>query len=492
MKQKKKTGKLSRRKRIFIGAAVMGGIAAGVYFGTAVYFSFHFLPGTMINGRDFSLKTAEKFQREVEKIVDDYTLTVTGTKEVRQRRTYDVSSDGTKENEHDGNCCVIKGRDIELKLVTDDQAQRVMDGQNCLMWPFSFFKKEVEEVPFSVTYDEKLLEEKIRTLDIIVSGAEGAVSARPVFDGKAFVISPEVYGVLPEAAEKKIRQCIEELKTELDLGEAGLLEIPAFLSDSPEVENACEIMNQYCKTQVVYTMDQEITVDAQVISGWLTCDENMNVTLNEDAVREWVSDLAGQYDTVGKVRIITTPSGKTAEVCGGTYGWVIDTAAETAALTENIRNGETVSREPVYTQRAADRSAQDWGTTYLEVDLTAQYMWYIEGGEVCLETDVVTGEPVTGMETPQGVYSILYTQRDAILTGEIDPKTGAPLYRTGVRYWMPFTQQGHGFHDADWQTAFGGNVYTYSGSHGCVNMPVDKAGELYSMLETGTPVVIHY
>ena len=54
MKQKKKTGKLSRRKRIFIGAAVMGGIAAGVYFGTAVYFSFHFLPGTMINGRDFS------------------------------------------------------------------------------------------------------------------------------------------------------------------------------------------------------------------------------------------------------------------------------------------------------------------------------------------------------------------------------------------------------------------------------------------------------
>ena len=229
-----------------------------------------------------------------------------------------------------------------------------------------------------------------------------------------------------------------------------------------------------------------------MISGWLTCDENMNVTLNEDAVREWVSDLAGQYDTVGKVRIITTPSGKTAEVCGGTYGWVIDTAAETAALTENIRNGETVSREPVYTQRAADRSAQDWGTTYLEVDLTAQYMWYIKGGEVCLETDVVTGEPVTGMETPQGVYSILYTQRDAILTGEIDPKTGAPLYRTWVRYWMPFTQQGHGFHDADWQTAFGGNVYTYSGSHGCVNMPVEKAGELFAMLEAGTPVVIHY
>ena len=57
---------------------------------------------------------------------------------------------------------------------------------------------------------------------------------------------------------------------------------------------------------------------------------------------------------------------------------------------------------------------------------------------------------------------------------------------------MPFTQQGHGFHDADWQDAFGGNVYTYYGSHGCVNMPVDKAGELYAVLEAGTPVVVHY
>ena len=151
-----------------------------------------------------------------------------------------------------------------------------------------------------------------------------------------------------------------------------------------------------------------------------------------------------------------------------------------------------MSREPAYTQRAAARSAQEWGSEYLEVDLTSQYMWYVKDGTVLLETDVVTGKPVSGMETPQGVYSILYTQQGVVLVGEINPSTGEPLYRTWVEYWMPFTQQGHGFHDADCQDAFGGNVYTYYGSHGCVNMPVDKAGELYAVLEAGTPVVVHY
>ena len=80
--------------------------------------------------------------------------------------------------------------------------------------------------------------------------------------------------------------------------------------------------------------------------------------------------------------------------------------------------------------------------------------------------------------TPAGVYSILYTEPDSKLIGEKDPETGKPVYETYVRYWMPFTYQGHGFHDADWQTAFGGSRYQSYGSHGCVNMPVDQA-ELY-------------
>ena len=66
-----------------------------------------------------------------------------------------------------------------------------------------------------------------------------------------------------------------------------------------------------------------------------------------------------------------------------------------------------------------------------------------------------------------------------------------PEYESFVSYWMPFNG-GIGMHDATWRGSFGGSIYMYSGSHGCINMPPAKAAELYGMLPIGTPVVIHY
>ena len=53
---------------------------------------------------------------------------------------------------------------------------------------------------------------------------------------------------------------------------------------------------------------------------------------------------------------------------------------------------------------------------------------------------------------------------------------------------------GVGFHDATWQTAFGGTLYQIpgTGSHGCINMPLDQAGALFNMIEPGTPVIFHW
>ncbi|MEG0370262.1 MAG: L,D-transpeptidase, partial [Hungatella sp.] len=56
------------------------------------------------------------------------------------------------------------------------------------------------------------------------------------------------------------------------------------------------------------------------------------------------------------------------------------------------------------------------------------------------------------------------------------------------------TWSGIGFHDADWQTAFGGSLNQIPdiGSHGCINMPVEQAARLYELLPMGTPVIVHY
>ena len=218
----------------------------------------------------------------------------------------------------------------------------------------------------------------------------------------------------------------------------------------------------------------------------------MKVTLDESAVREWMREFGKKYDTVGTTRSITTPNGKTVDVSGGTYGWSVDEDSETKTLIESIKNGEVKEKTPAYVQEAASHSAQDWGSTYVEVDLTDQHMWYIVDGSVAFEADVVTGLPTPDRETPAGVYSILELKRDKTLVGETDPETGEPIYETPVSYWMRVTWTGIGFHDATWQSSFGGSRYQTNGSHGCINMSYDEAATLYGMLSIGTPVVMHY
>ena len=47
---------------------------------------------------------------------------------------------------------------------------------------------------------------------------------------------------------------------------------------------------------------------------------------------------------------------------------------------------------------AASHGAQDWGSTYAEVDLTNQKMWYVKT-ESLMSADVVTGLPKGGRST---------------------------------------------------------------------------------------------
>ena len=272
----------------------------------------------------------------------------------------------------------------------------------------------------------------------------------------------------------------------------GCYKKPVYTSDSKEVKAACDEMNKYLQASITYTMTENVVVDKSVINSWVTVDDNMKVSFNENAVRDWLTAFGDKYDTVGTTRTITTPTGKTVEISGGTYGWSIDEDTEFTALTNSIKNGEVVTKEPAYYQTAASHSAQDWGDTYAEVDISAQHMWYISGGSVVLETDVVTGVPIPEKETTLGVYDILEKSLNKTLVGEDDPVTGKPIYETPVSYWMRVTWSGIGFHDAIWQPAFGGTLYRDGlGSHGCINMPLDKAAALYNVISVGTPVIVH-
>ena len=116
--------------------------------------------------------------------------------------------------------------------------------------------------------------------------------------------------------------------------------MPAYTSDSPEVQAACDEMNEYLKASITYPMDEDVVVDKDLISKWVTYDDDMKVAFNEDAVKRVDEGVGKKYDTLGTTRTITTPTGKTAEVSGGTYGWSVDEETETKNLINSIKNGE--------------------------------------------------------------------------------------------------------------------------------------------------------
>ena len=178
-------------------------------------------------------------------------------------------------------------------------------------------------------------------------------------------------------------------------------------------------------------------------------------------------------------------------VGGGEYGWQINQSEEVNQLFNEITSGQTVSREPVYSSTANAYAPNDIGSTYIEVDLGAQHMYYYQDGALIFDSDFVSGNmSYSDRATPTGVYSLYYKKSPDVLRGKKLPN-GQYEYETPVNYWMPFCG-GVGFHDANWRSSFGGDIYLTNGSHGCINLPPEKAKQLYGIIQTGIPIVMFY
>lgn len=141
--------------------------------------------------------------------------------------------------------------------------------------------------------------------------------------------------------------------------------------------------------------------------------------------------------------------------------------------------GTAVNREITVNDKIFGKSV---GSTYVEVSIDKQHMWFYKGGKLMVETDVVTGNADGSHNTPKGYFSMFQRARNTTLSG--------PGYSSFVEYWMAFSG-GCGIHDASWRSSFGGSIYKGNGSHGCVNTPVSKVKIIYNNTDYGTPVIVY-
>jgi hypothetical protein len=108
---------------------------------------------------------------------------------------------------------------------------------------------------------------------------------------------------------------------------------------------------------------------------------------------------------------------------------------------------------------------------------------YDEFGEVFMEETISTGRDST--PTPRGTFTVFRKTPSRYMQGPL-PGISTDYYDLpGVPWNMYFTEQGGAIHGAYWHDKFG-----QQWSHGCVNLPVEKARELYLWAEVGTQVII--
>ncbi len=289
-------------------------------------------------------------------------------------------------------------------------------------------------------------------------------------------------------------------KIMLNMEESGCHEPHQADIMTEDLQSEPEPYSSYANCSITFDFeDRSKKVDSNMIADWIVTlhdgsvakDAEGNPLFDRDKVSAFVQQMAAETDTLGTSRSfyatvdgwITMPWDSDYS---SIYGWQINQAATVEQLIGLMCAGETVTVEPQYNVRGYCRATDDIGTTYVEVDISEQHLWLYKDNVIVLESDIVSGtETDPERRTPRGIGSIWSHEKQRVLgTMEVQG------YETLVNYWMPFNYMGCGFHDLD-RSEYGGTIYMYNGSHGCINMPLNKVEELYNMTENGVPVIVH-
>lgn len=452
--------------KIVIGIIISLCSLLAIYFGMAIYFMDHFYFGSEINGINVSGKTIEEVKAQMATGLQAYTLNL---------------KERCSKSEQ------IRSSDIGLKYNSGGQYKDFKDKQNPFKWLSAFFNTEDSKMIDEVSYDTKLLKERVEKLCCFDS-SNIIEPKNPSFKytDKGYVIVNEVNGnkVNKDILYDHVAKAILKKEATIDLESINCYIRPKYTSNSPEIIQIKNILNKYASSKITYTFgDRKEIIDGSIINKWLKVDENLEVIIDGEQVKNYMDRLFNTYNTIGKTRNFVTASGKNINISGGDYGWSINNAKEIQDLNAAIKEGQTITKEPMYIQTALSHNNNDIGSTYVEIDMTKQHLWFYKNGSLIVQGNIVTGNVSSNHSTPEGIYRLKYKETNTVLRGQ--------GYSSPVEFWMPFNG-GIGIHDASWRSEFGGNIYKTNGSHGCINSPYYLAKSIFYNIEEGDPIICYY
>ena len=465
--QKKKRGP----KKLLIAASCVGLLAAA-YLGVGIFFRSHFVPNSRVNGIDSFGKTAQQMADLLADREKSYHMVI-------------KTADGATEQ-------VITPDMVDLSSnLQPGDMSRLLANQQAFLWPRYLLGDKLEQK----TSGWKLNRDKLNALvdalpEVSRTDLVQTKNADLVYDQqqKSYLVQEEVYGnnIDTDRFKDALADAIVNLQEEISLADYAVQ--PTLKADDSRLKELIGKMNQIAQMKITLKIggDQE-TVPQEKIISWIGIDENANMVVHDEAIRAYVGELAGKYDTVGKNRSFHTSYGAVVNISSGDYGRKVDQEAEFNALKENLTDGRDLTRDLNFSQKAAGGAGDDIGSSYVEVNLTAQHLFVYKDGKKVVDTAVTTGKPVNHHQTNVGIFRVKSHEANRTLRGRNDDGSS---YASPVKYWMPF-DGGIGLHDAPWKSNYGGKNYLTNGSHGCVNLPPSVAGSVFANVSVGMPVVVY-
>ncbi|MDE5863899.1 MAG: L,D-transpeptidase/peptidoglycan binding protein [Lachnospiraceae bacterium] len=486
----------SNSKKIVAG--VFGTVAALLliaYIWGFVYFSAHFYPDAAINGVDVSNMNKTDAGTVLNRFYQDYKLTL-------------ITVDGSE--------VVIDGKDIAMEVSLHDEFEKCFNAQKTYLWFVNIMEHHDFEIGADASWNEALLDGEFDEMDILEKKEMVAPEDAYVgVENGRFTIVKEVMGntLKEEEFKKAVESSLKLVQSKLDLVEAACYDFPKVYDTDEQLQKEYEAKNVYGENEIKLQMD-----DLTLEPGMELYDEVLEKSgdsykISKSKVQKYVAALAKEYDTLGTERtFISSFNSRKVEVLGEAFGYELNQEKTTDALFKALNAGKAATVEAVFDNKGYTlQGDNDIGNTYVEVNLSEQHVIAYKNGKKIAEGDCVSGKEATGNGTCIGLYAIQGKQSPAVLRGEKVPKTKTVTkkgkkgkkvqvqettmeyeYESPVTFWMPFNG-GIGLHDAaGWRSQYGGSIYYYSGSHGCVNLPYDLAKEIYNNFDIGDPVVVYF
>lgn len=223
--------------------------------------------------------------------------------------------------------------------------------------------------------------------------------------------------------------------------------------------------------------------------------ENLVAELNK--IDKEVSTLHKSYQfnvpTKNKVK------GKEITIKNESYGWGVHVKKAQTAIEQGFLNGKKILDGSDYIYGLGystyglgyGKTNHGIGEDYIVVSLKRQELWVVRKGKLAVHLkDVVTGtkDGTRGNKTPIGVWYVEYKQSPATLRGR---NSDGSKYASPVKYWMPFTLTGCGFHDAGWRGDWSKTAYLRGGSHGCVNIKPNEVKQVWKNVIKHEAVIVY-